>query len=328
MSEELREEVEEVSFEDQYADEYDKAWDDEEDDNLEQPTEEVESDVDEQDEADEEDSIEQEIADEDKPVEESEDGEEEESSDDFAEVLKWNKKEIPVTRDELIALAQKGFDADKKWREASIDRPLKEIIKDNELTAEELKMVADVLRNKNPEALAMMANKAGIDLYEAEHKDYKPVVEEKNYELDDVIAEINQNEEIATQMNDYVSSVPQTVKDVLVSNPQVLRGLNIDMQQGIAQKVMPEVIKQLAINPNQDFVRLYQQVGQKIYSQEEQPKGEEKPKRVEPSREEKKRVVVSKKNSAPTKTVVDDYDAVWDDDKHFDAVLQRLGSFN
>ena len=325
MAEEvIEEEVIETTPEEDYQSEYDKAWSEEEDE-LEQLNTEEETTDEIVEEQVEEDSSNEEIVAEDTPIEEVTEDNLDEPSKEFAETLKWNKQEIPVTRDELITLAQKGFDAEKKWRDASISRPMKELVDANNITLEELQTLVD-MRSGNAEALAAVAKQAGIDLYDAEDKGYVPVVENKNYELDDVIAEINQNEEIATQMNDYVSSVPKGVKDVLTENPNILRGLNIDMQQGIAQKVMPEVIKQLAINPNQDFVKLYQSVGQTMYSKEEAPKVE-KPSRVEPTREEKKRVAVNTRNTAPKKSVTDDYDAAWSDDAHFEAVRARLQGF-
>ncbi len=297
-----------------YEAEYDMAWDGTE---VEQPnTEDETTDEIVEDEVS-EDSTETE---EDIQVEESEEAEEDKPSDDFAEVLKWNGKEIPVTREELIALGQKGFDSEKKWQEAALNRPIKELVDKYNFTAEQLEMFGNITSDKNAEALALLAQQSGIDLYDAEHKEYKPVVEKRNYELDDVITEINQNEEIATQMNTYVQSVPQSVKDTLTSNPNILRGLNIDAQNGVAQQIMPEVIKQLAINPNQDFVTLYQGIGQKV----SKPKADTKP---EATREDKKRVAVNKKTTAPKKVITDDYDATWNDDAHFDAVRRRLQGF-
>ena len=302
-----------------YDAEYDKAWSDEED--IEQSPEETETDVDVPVEVEDvENSIEAEESD--VEAEESE----EKPSEEFAEVLKWKGKEIPVTREELIILGQKGFDSEKKWQEAAVNRPIKELVDKYGFTVEQLEMFGNITSDKNAEALALLAQQNGIDLFEAEHKNYKPKVEAVNYELQDVIAEINSNEEIAIQMNDYVSSVPQSVKDTLTSRPDVLRGLNIDMQQGIAQKVMPEVIKQLAINPRQDFVQLYRSVGSSMYSNE--VKAEEvKPSKPVATREEKKKVAVSNKNSAPTKSIVDDYDAAWDDNEAFERVKARLSGF-
>ena len=249
----------------------------------------------------------------------------EESSKDFAEVLKWKGQEIPVTREELIALGQKGFDSEKKWQEAAINRPIKEVLDKFGLSIEQLTMLGNIVKDKNPEALALLAEQNGIDLFEAEKKNYKPVVENKNYELDDVIAEINQNEELAVQMNNYVSSVPQKIKDMFIGKPDVLRGLNQDMKQGIAQKIMPEVIKQLAINSNQDFIELYQSIGKRVFSQEA-PVAEVSPKQVA-TREDKLKVAVSKKTPAQEKRIVDDYDASWDDNAHFEAVRRRLSGF-
>jgi hypothetical protein len=313
----------------EYDAEYDKAWGDEEpqqeekveEEDLEQP--ESESEV--ADELPEEEVVEDSIPEEEvvKDDEESKDSEET----DFAEVLKWKGKEIPVTRDELIALGQKGFDAEKKWQEAAINRPIKELVDKYGFTAEQLEMFGNITKDKNAEALALLAQQNDIDLYDAEHKNYKPVVENKNYELDDVVAEINENEEIATQMNDYVSSVPQSIKDKLVSEPAILRGLNYDMKEGIAQKIMPEVIKQLAINPNQDFVKLYQDVGTRLLTPSEPEAVQEAPRQPKATREDKQRVAVSKKAPAQEKNIADDYDAAWDDNAHFEAVRRRLQGF-
>ena len=326
LEEEVLDQDTQPTEEESYESEYDKAWSDEED--LEQPQE---TDLDEADEQSDE-----EVAEDSKQEDEAEESEEssenkaeeEPTEEDFVKELKWKGKRIPVTDDELVALAQKGFDAQKKWQDVAEVRPYHEIIKESGLTIEQIKTLADVVGNKNPEALALLAKQSGIDLYDAEHRDYQPIVEQKNYELDDVISEINQNEEIATQMNDYVSSVPKSVKDRLISEPAILRGLNIDMQQGIGQQVMPEVIKQLAINPNQDFVRLYQEVGTKLLSQQEAPKQEVKPKREEASLEDKRRVAIPKSNPAPKKSKTNDYDAVWDDDKEFNRIKARLEGFN
>ncbi len=308
--------------EEAYDAEYEKAWGDEE------PVEQLNAEDEVTDEITEpevdEDSTQPE---EDQPVEESEEVADDEPSKDFAEVLKWNGKEIPVTREELIALGQKGFDSEKKWQEAALNRPIKELVDKYGFTAEQLEMFGNITKDKNAEALALLAQQNGIDLYDAEHKDYKPQVEQRNYELDDVVAEINANEEIAVQMNSYVQSVPQSVKDTLISKPEILRGLNIDAQQGIAQQIMPEVIKQLAINPNQDFVRLYQDVGQRLSNSQQSVQEEVKPSKPEVSREDKKKVAVTKKVSAPKKVITDDYDAAWDDNAHFEAVRRRLAGF-
>lgn len=309
-----------------YNEEYEKAWSDEESEEVvEQPNDEDET----PDEVVEDESTEDSTDDkvEAEPTEETEESKEE-PSDDFAEVLKWKKKEIPVTRDELITLAQKGFDAEKKWQESAKKRPFNDIIDANDLSVEQLQTLADIVKSKNPEALALLAEQSGIDMFDAERKSYQPTVETKNYALDDVIAEINEDEDVANQMNDYVSSVPQSVKDTLTSNPDVLRGLNMDMRNGIGQKIMPEVIKQLAINPNQDFVELYRGVGTKVFNSEQQRKEEVKTEsKPEATRIDKKKVGVSKKVSAPTKNITDDYDKAWDDDKHFNDVLARMNGF-
>ena len=328
IEEEVLEQGTQPTEEEAYNSEYDSAWDDEEQ-AVEQPNDEEElSDEIEESEATEDST---DLTADDKPVEDAENDDKEqaeEPSEDFAETLKWKGKEIPVTREELIVLGQKGFDAEKKWQEAALNRPIKEVVDKYKLTAEQMTMLGDIVLNKNPEALALLAEQNGIDLFDAEKKNYQPVVEEKNYALDDVIAEINQNEEIAQQMNEYVSSVPQSVKDVLTSQPEVLKGLNEEMLLGRGQKIMPEVIKQLAINPNHNFLDLYQGIGRRMFSQEE--KTQDKVEITEPksTREDKKRVAIPKNNATPKKAIADDYDAAWDDNDQFNAVLSRLNGFN
>lgn len=327
----MAEEMVELTEEEQYDSEYDKAWDDSEvaevteDEDLEQPEEESDADVDvpAEEEASEDSNPETE------GQEETEEAQEN-NADDFVDVLKWKGKEIKVTDAERRALAQKGFDAEKKWQEAAINRPIKALIDKYGFTAEQLEMLGNITTDKNAEALALLAQQNDIDLYDAEHKNYQPKVEQRNYALDDVVAEINQNEEIATLMNDYVSSVPQHVKDRFIAEPEMLRGLNIDAQNGIAQQVMPEVIKQYAINPNQDFIQLYQAVGNKVFSQQAQAEPvKQEAKNIQPkaTREDKKRVAVSTKAPTPDKDITDDYDAAWDDDAHFEAVRRRLQGF-
>lgn len=318
IEEEVLEEAQ-LTEEESYDAEYDKAWSNEEE--VEQSPTEPET----TDEIVEEEEVEN--SKEEAEVTQDEEAKQEEPSEDFAEVLKWKGKEIPVTREELIILGQKGFDSEKKWQEAAINRPIKELVDKYGFTAEQLEMFGNITADKNAEALALLAQQSGIDLYDAEHKEYKPVVEDRNYELDDVIAEINSDETIAVQMNDFVSSVPQNVKDTFTSKPEILRGLNIDMKQGIAQKVMPEVIKQLAINPRQDFVQLYREVGTRMYSKSEAEAKEVIPNKPTATREEKKRVAVSNKNSAPKKSITDDYDAAWDDNEAFERVRARLSGF-
>ena len=303
-----------------YDAEYSKAWGEEE---LEQSPEETESEVDVPDEVEDvENSIEEEEVEEVKPEDE-----ESKVDDEMPYTIKWKGKEIPLTKEELIVLGQKGFDAEKKWQDVAAIRPYHNLIKDNNLTVEQVTTLVDIVKGKNPEALALLAEQAGIDMYDAERKNYAPKVETRNYELDDVIAEINSDETIATQMNDYVSSVPQNVKDTLVAQPAILRELNEHMRHGVAQVVMPEVIKQLAINPNQDFVSLYKGINEQRISKLETKETVAKPTRPTVTSQDKKRVAVSTKNSAPKKPIADDYDAAWEDDDAFNRVRARLSGF-
>ena len=137
--------------EEAYDSEYDKAWDGGEETSEEviEPEEELEQPQDESAEIDESSDTEVAVDSNEEVEEANSDESTDKSSDDFQEVLKWKGQEIPVTREELIALGQKGFDSEKKWQEAAVNRPLKEVIDKYGLTVEQLTMLGNISKDKS-----------------------------------------------------------------------------------------------------------------------------------------------------------------------------------
>jgi hypothetical protein len=95
----------------------------------------------------------------------------------------------------------------------------------------------------------------------------------------------------------------------------VLRGLNIDAGAGIADALMPEVIKQIRLNPNLDFVDTYRRVGTNMM--EQQNSASKKP---VASREVKQKASVSK---AKTNSRINDHKDIWEDDELY-AKMQKM----
>ena len=95
----------------------------------------------------------------------------------------------------------------------------------------------------------------------------------------------------------------------------------IQSQNGVANKIMPEVIKTMKLNPHADFVQTYQAIGSRMVSTEE-PKVEKKP---EASRELKKKAVAPK---TKTSKHLKDHKSVWDDNDLFAQMRAKAGIVN
>jgi len=314
MSEELN--TEEI---DQSREEYDKLYDEGFNDGLE-PTEELEEDIDTDEEQPEEEQ--EEATDEADNESETEDVEEEGDLDTDSKMWKINYKgqELELSDDEMKSMAQKGFDYTSKTQSLASQRGLVEVALENELTQEDLKILADVKKG-NKEAMAMLANKAGIDPYEIEDNsgEYKPEVVNRNYELEDVVENIKSDVQNSVAIDSWITNLPGNVVDNFKATPAILKGLHDDAKQGIAQKIMPGVLKHLAMNPGQDFVQVYQAVGNEVMSQ---PTTEETPKQsTPPSRETRKKASISKKSSSSRQ--LNEQKDIWEDDALY-AKMQKM----
>ena len=292
-----------------------------EEDVVEEEQEEAQEETEEQPQDEDESEQEDETLDEE---EESDTTEEEESdSDEKPEpkkrTLKYKGQELSLTEDERDALAQKGFDYTAKTQDLSLNRADIEFMAENGLSHKDLVMLNDI-KNGNKEALAKLANTSGIDPIDVEDDSaYVPEVKETNYALKDAVDAIKADTENAPVIDGYISALPQSVKDVFVASPNILSGLHQDVRDGLAKEIMPEVIKQMAINPNADFMQLYASVGNQVVSAKgEAPKKETKP---EAKRETKKRASVTKSKSNAN---LKEHQDVWNDDKLFKDMKAQL----
>lgn len=246
---------------------------------------------------------------------------EENSNENSGRTIKWNGQEIFIKNDEIDTFLQKGFDYTKKTQDLAQYRPVIEMMSEGKLSQEDLVTLLDA-KNGNADAIAQIMKSANIDLYDInEESNYKPVVNNKNYELEDVINNIKNDTEYGVKVDNYISSLPETTKKYMAENPAILNGFYEDVKNGVADKIMGDVLKTLVLNPNANFVDTYQRVGQEVFQnnqqQEErvQSKQEEKPL---VDRETKKKATISKK----TKTAIKDHQDVWEDDELFEKMMR------
>ena len=228
--------------------------------------------------------------------EQSEDVEAEKKQDVEKFTFKANGEQYEATAEELLQLAPKAMDYTNKTKRLAKHRPIIEMIEEQGFTTEQVKMMFDAFGG-NKEAFAMMAENAKIDPLDIDGRgNYQPRVEEVNYELKDVVGEIRNDSTYGTTINGYLEKLPANTQTFIADNPQVLKGIHIDTQSGVSQKIMPEVIKRLTINPNLDFVQTYQEIGTSIFSNDTESN---QPKRTRPPEGVKKAVTKKKKSSQP-----------------------------
>lgn len=288
---------------------YDKGFEEKitevEEETLEQPEEEVDSNIEEELTETEEETPEQE--------EQSTEPEEEETQEETTEKLyelDYKGDNIKASFEELKVLAQKGFDYTSKTQDLAKKRDVLEIIGDR--TPEEVKTMVDAL-NGDKEALSYLAKQANVDIYDlTEESNYKPTVEERNYALDDAIAHIKADTENSQTIDRWIDSLPKSVYSEFATDPKLLTDLHMEARNGIAQDVMPEVIKNMAMGKASNFKEAYLSARENVVS-----KKESKP---EASRDTIKKATVPKKNVSKH---MKEHTDVWEDDELY-AKMQKM----
>ncbi len=279
---------------------------------IESPEEEVE----------EEEILEQPEEAEEEEAEETLDGEEETEPTDEAEedskdepylTVTRHGQTIPMTKEEAEKFASFGFDYTSKTQDLAKDRQLVELANDNGVTAEELKTLID-MKQGNKEAFGHISKQAGIDPYDIDtDSNYIPKVDKKNYALEDAINTVQSDKEYAQTVDSWLEMLPRSAKQMISDDPKILLDIHTEARNGIAQKVMPTVIKEMLTSPMSDFKQSYLRARQSVVSQPET-------KREEVSREVKKKATTAKKKASKhTKEKQD----VWNDDELY-AKMQKL----
>ncbi len=134
-------------------------------------------------------------------------------------------------------------------KDSKLDKPV--LIKINGVT-HEIDNV-DEMRNLMERGLNHTQKMQELAKQRKEFEDSNRVDEDPSAVTDTTAVEVDEiandilSSSYAESFQSDVSTLPSSVRSELSSNPQMLRGLSIDYQSGLAQKVVPQVAREMAV---------------------------------------------------------------------------------
>lgn len=185
--------------------------------------------------------------------------------------LKDRDIEIPIyNMDELVQLAHKGLNYTRKTQDIAPERKIIKYARENGLDSSKLEEYMPILvdiEKGNKDAITKLAQLKNIDIYELEEEhSYNPntVDFSEPSEAEYVAQEIMQNKELANEVQRMAVHLPYDVKTFLGSDANALRFFAEDVQNGIAQKLIPEA-KRLNELYGVPFMDAYVQAGNMVF---------------------------------------------------------------
>lgn len=168
--------------------------------------------------------------------------------------------EIEVKKlSELVQLGSAGLNYTNKTTELAPLRKIADYAKQHGIGIEDLEVLADI-RNGNKDALASMAKKYNVDVYdidtEAEYKTSDAVKHVEVSYADEVAMEMQQSPEVFEAVRGTLATVPRNVAEQIVGDGNLLAAFRDDVANGIASKVIPEAVKRSSIYGG-DFIQHY-----------------------------------------------------------------------
>jgi hypothetical protein len=175
--------------------------------------------------------------------------------------------EIEVKKlSELVQLGSAGLNYTNKSTELAPLRKIADYAKQHNIGIDDLEVLADI-RNGNKDALASMAKKYGVDVYDIDTEaDYKPSADVKHVEVsyaDEVAMEMQQSPEVFEAVRGTLATVPRNVAEQIVSDGNLLSAFRDDISTGIAQQVIPEAVKRASIYGG-DFIQHYVNIANEL----------------------------------------------------------------
>lgn len=218
------------------------------------------------------------------PVNEADEDNSEPKPDEEFDVAKWvDEYELPhsVTlkdRDlqievkslsELRDLANKAINYTRKTQELAPIRKVADYAIQHNISMDDLQTLAD-LKNGNKDALAELAKRNSIDIYDVDTTaDYQPseqVAYREASEAELVAQEIAQDNVLFGRVKDALTYVPLKVGEQIVSDARLLSAFKDDVANGVAMQVMPQAVKNYNIYGG-DFIEHYVKVANGMFAQ-------------------------------------------------------------
>jgi len=200
-------------------------------------------------------------------------------------VLKWNGQEVKVSNEELVNMAQQGFDSTYKYQQ--IAKSKKEHKADLDLL--------EKVKSGDKEALAQLSKQAGIDpldIIDIEVPDIEQGTQNHDEpfvsnEVSELIKEVEKDEALYTRMQDIEHHLPEAVVGVMAKDAQTFYSIVNEVRTGDADIVLPQVTAKLATLPDIDralvtnnpdqFAQFYMEVKQSMIAEHQAKETKPKP---------------------------------------------------
>jgi len=328
LVEELNEEVEQTEEDQAQAEqeEYDKVFYGEDNEANDDVSEEVEAELpkDDDEEATEE-------------VEEVEEPQEEAPTEDETEeipqveeakemvTLKWRGKEIQVTQQEAVNMAQQNFDITHKYQEVANLR---------KTTKADLDLL-EKAKKGDKQALAQIIQTAEVDPIDLVDVDIEQGPSQPKEEpflspqVAEMMEEVSQDEQLFQRLQSVERELPEAVINVMAKNPETFYAIVNEVKSGDAEIVLPQMQVQLAQLPTMErnlvsnnpdaFASFYSNVKNSMIEQARQQKAPPPEKKPQVNHEE-----VAVRKSGRTKPRGEIKTDSFSSDEAYEAILKRL----
>lgn len=168
--------------------------------------------------------------------------------------VKANGQEFDFTLDELKMLAPKAMDYTKKTQALAPYRRTIQAMEENGISPKDINLLID-MKKGNKEAFASFMKEQNIDAFDLpdENHNYVPNEYGKDPSIeqrDMVLKEIAEDRENLDKVKSALDNLDPESKSFLFENPNLLKGLHIDVKNGLYDKLMPQAIKYSALDDN------------------------------------------------------------------------------
>lgn len=168
--------------------------------------------------------------------------------------IKANGQEFDFTLDELKMLAPKAMDYTKKTQALAPYRRTIQAMEENGISPKDINLLID-MKKGNKEAFASFMKEQNIDAFDLpdESHNYVPNEYGKDPSIeqrDMVLKEIAEDRENLDRVKGALDNLDPESKSFLFENPNLLKGLHIDVKNGMYDKLMPQAIKYSALDGN------------------------------------------------------------------------------
>ena len=237
---------------------------------------------------------------------------EEESSSDIIDftnpvILKDREVELPINNsEELLNLAKKGLNFTRKTQDFAKHKPTLDYMQKHDITLDKLQTYAEA-QSGNTDALGHIAKESNIDPLDIDttnqynpSKDYAP---QAPSEVESYANEISSNPMAADKFRGAVKDAPEVFINQLSTDVNVLKNFNSDVQNGIAERVMPEATRLHSIYGG-DFVNHYISVAGKLeQSNQAAPVVEQQQSAPKPPSENRAKASISSSTASPSNSM-------------------------